>query len=362
MTKIDIDKQVELAYHEMINDEDYSVFVKNRNKNEILPFIKKIIGLNKKDIFFHIEKNFQISQEFSKKLFRDANNSNTQDKFLSTKESIERANKGIFSKFKVILFDNDISNEYAIVFKNLYAELIVEKQKYFLIQFNLKNLLTFCFISEFLFKKMLIKQGDLDNDSKMVLSIEKAKTEIDGTKFSVASNLEIVDDFLLKNKLLTNSLLGYIQTISPKLFNEFVLKGINISNDNYKKYPKELIIKIDGINSIKEIANKKSKEFYRLDNIKHINKILKENENKSPSFVNNKLLELKKEMVEFDHSIKYLIQQLTLKTDDLRLFINDYSGEESKIIENIISDSLLINDSLKEISTEINNKIDIIFN
>lgn len=350
-----IDEKIDYYYNAMLNDEKYYDFTKSRSSEKIKKNIKKIIQMVEKDLFLETEKAFNISQDLSLKLLSDISNyskKNDAEKIILTIESIQR---NIIGKLKKFFNGDEIDSTYSTAIKNILSDLMSEKNKYLILKLKLNEQLDLFFVLEFMINKFFIK--DIENNE---FHAENLFDQVLSAKFSIITTISYIETLEDKNNGVILTLINYTQNLSPKLFNELIIYYANRFNCKIEQtIPSVIKLKLESINIIKKSMSDKINEFYSIDNVAKLNKIIKSTDKQSVIY--SEISEMKREMEYFQYSLIKLNDQLQVKISDIETEVEKNDLIDIDKINSIIHSAKQTSEDLMNIIIELHHKINIVY-
>lgn len=325
-------------------DLEKNIYIENYDYYEKKFSLKSISELKTE-----IENIFQNSQLTSAKILHYSINSTKKDNIDNLMNTIESSKNNALNKVKNIFGGFQISPVHIASIKDIFSDLILEKNNIQII--NQKVMEELCYV-------ICLEEYIIKNDIKIDIN---EMNFISGTKISLfrdKANIRSIKDI---NKSIINNLTQYVQVLSPDLFNELMLyffSGIDF-NMNFND---ELKIKIEKINTVKRMIKDKIREFYSLDNVKKLNNIYtksKKNKKLNVSIEIEKIKEditiLKISMVQLKDNLKSCIISLESIPKDKK------SENEIRDIDNIKSDCIQTIENIDDLIKEAEKKISLVF-
>lgn len=352
-----IDNQIDYFYNHMLKDEVYSTFIQNRDKNQVRTNIKIFINKGKDEISQIINDVFELTQYLSNNLLKSIDQSNKRNEVDDIISTIHLAKNNFLSKVKSIFSGEDIDLLHKTRLKEVFSNLVYEKNKNYIFKIKMEKLLDQCFILEFMFDYYEKKQTDKEDED-----LSEIKNLLNSSKYSLISNLSQISLLLDENKGRIRNLLNFIQQVSPKLFNELMYNYLGLANKlDSLNLPKNVLIKLNSINIIKENLNIKIQEFYNMSNIKKLNKILNDKKDLSKNEIRTEIKNVRNDMEVFLYTINKLHQQVLKNIEDVENETMELQGEEKDIIDTLINEAKAMSENLDEIRDELYHKIHFVY-
>lgn len=331
-------------------DSQYKELINGENEGIFLSIISEILKIPHSEIYNYNYLIFKDSQDISKQLLSFLNSNKSKSQVEKIMLTVIESKRNFLNKVKFILSRKELDDFVVAQIKDVHSDLLFESNKFRLIKGKNERLFYIFIVLNFLTDYLNIAHY-LEKEI-----FQELKEILKSTGDILINNNFHLDSLIIKNKSVMKSFTDYVQTISLNLYKDILTISLNLSlNVSNKDMPENIAIKLRAIEIVKEMAWKKIDEFYNSDNIKILKSIFNE-KNDNESF--KKISKIKSDMSVFKNSIDILIQQIEIKSNELKELDND---EDFMFIDGIIKEADKIKENLINISEEISYKINTVY-